>query len=144
MDLVSGRGILRRERRRTGSVPVHARFLHRAGHDDRPQIPRADAARRTKVIVLDCDQTLWAGVCGEDGAQGICLDEAAPRLQALHAKTARRRAAAGRVRSKNNEEDVREVFTRRTDMPLRLEHFAASRTQLASEIGEHPVARRGN
>src|SRR5262249_43368431 len=27
-----------------------------------------------KLIVLDCDQTLWAGVCGEDGPKGITLD----------------------------------------------------------------------
>src|SRR5258708_35308170 len=39
--------------------------------------------------------------------------------------------AAGRllaVCSKNNEEDVREVFAQRLDMPLRREHFAAWRT----------------
>ncbi|HWY74914.1 MAG TPA: amino acid adenylation domain-containing protein, partial [Verrucomicrobiae bacterium] len=33
-----------------------------------------------KAIVLDCDETLWAGVCGEDGAGGVRLD---PPRQAL-------------------------------------------------------------
>jgi amino acid adenylation domain-containing protein/FkbH-like protein len=92
------------------------------------------ALRRTphKAIVLDCDQTLWAGVCGEDGAQGVCLDEPRRALQNFM----RAQHDAGRllaVCSKNNEEDVREVFTRRPDMPLRLEHFAALRTNWLSK-----------
>jgi amino acid adenylation domain-containing protein/FkbH-like protein len=79
-----------------------------------------------KVIVLDCDQTLWGGVCGEDGPRGICLDE--PRKALQHFM--REQASAGRllaVCSKNSEEDVREVFVQRLDMPLRHEHFAAWR-----------------
>jgi amino acid adenylation domain-containing protein/FkbH-like protein len=79
-----------------------------------------------KVIVLDCDQTLWGGVCGEDGAKGICLDEPRKALQDFM----RAQHAAGRllaVCSKNSEEDVREVFAQRLDMPLRNEHFAAWR-----------------
>src|ERR1700746_307086 len=27
-----------------------------------------------KVIVLDCDHTLWKGVCGEDGPLGVEVD----------------------------------------------------------------------
>ncbi len=79
-----------------------------------------------KVIVLDCDQTLWSGVCGEDGPRGICLDAPRKALQAFM----RAQHAAGRllaVCSKNTEEDVREVFAQRLDMPLRHEHFAAWR-----------------
>ncbi|HLX71795.1 MAG TPA: HAD-IIIC family phosphatase, partial [Verrucomicrobiae bacterium] len=79
-----------------------------------------------KVIVLDCDQTLWGGVCGEDGSRGICLD--APR-QALQ-EFMRAQHAVGRllaICSKNNQEDVDDVFAQRLDMPLRREHFAACR-----------------
>jgi amino acid adenylation domain-containing protein/FkbH-like protein len=79
-----------------------------------------------KVIVLDCDQTLWSGVCGEDGPHGICLDAPRKALQDFM----RAQQAAGRllaVCSKNSEEDVREVFAQRLDMPLRHEHFAAWR-----------------
>jgi FkbH-like protein len=79
-----------------------------------------------KVIVLDCDQTLWGGVCGEDGARGISMDAPRKALQDFM----RAQHAAGRllaVCSKNSEEDVREVFTQRLDMPLRQEHFAAWR-----------------
>ena len=79
-----------------------------------------------KVIVLDCDQTLWGGVCGEDGPRGICVDAPWRALQGFM----RAQHAAGRllaVCSKNNEEDVREVFAQRLDMPLRREHFATWR-----------------
>lgn len=78
-----------------------------------------------KVIVLDCDNTLWSGACGEDGPDGIQLDPPRKRLQEF--MLARR--DAGQLPclcSKNNEDDVRAVFERRTDFPLRFEHIAAS------------------
>jgi amino acid adenylation domain-containing protein/FkbH-like protein len=79
-----------------------------------------------KVIALDCDNTLWAGVCGEDGPKGIRLDAPRKALQEFM----RAQHDAGRLLatcSKNNEEDVREVFAQRLDMPLRSEHFTAWR-----------------
>ncbi len=79
-----------------------------------------------KVIVLDCDETLWAGVCGEDGPNGIHLD--APR-QALQ-EFMRAQCAAGMLLclcSKNNEEDVIKVFQQHREMPLSREHFTAWR-----------------
>jgi amino acid adenylation domain-containing protein/FkbH-like protein len=79
-----------------------------------------------KVIALDCDNTLWAGVCGEDGPKGIRLDAAFLALQ----KFIRAQQEAGVLLcacSKNNEADVREVFEQRQEMPLRAEHFAAWR-----------------
>ncbi len=85
-----------------------------------------------KAIVLDCDQTLWAGVCGEDGPRGIRLD---PPRQALQ-EFMRAQFDAGMLLclcSKNNEEDVATVFDRRTDMPLRREHFVASRINWRSK-----------
>jgi amino acid adenylation domain-containing protein/FkbH-like protein len=79
-----------------------------------------------KVIVLDCDNTIWSGVCGEDGPQGIQMDEYRHALQEFM----RKQAEAGRllcICSKNEEADVLSVFERRREMPLKLEHFAASR-----------------
>jgi FkbH-like protein len=81
---------------------------------------------RHKVIVLDCDETLWQGICGEDGPGGIVVDPPRQRLQEF--MLAQR--SAGMLLcliSKNNEEDVLETFRMNPDMPLRLEHFAASR-----------------
>jgi len=79
-----------------------------------------------KVIVLDCDQTLWGGVCGEDGALGVQITPPWKKIQEFLLE----QYHAGMLLclcSKNNEEDVVEVFTSRSDMPLKLDHFVARR-----------------
>ena len=79
-----------------------------------------------KAIVLDCDQTLWAGVCGEDGPTGIELTAPHRALQEFM----RAQKSAGRLLclcSKNSPEDVQAVFERHAEMPLKLADFAATR-----------------
>jgi FkbH-like protein len=79
-----------------------------------------------KVLTLDCDNTLWSGVCAEDGAQGIEVDVSRIRLQQL----AIEQQAAGVLLclvSKNNEVDVKGVFAARHDMALKLSHITSSR-----------------
>ncbi len=81
---------------------------------------------RYKVIVLDCDQTLWGGVCGEDGPLGVRIDSTRQAVQEFML----RQHDAGMllsVCSKNNEEDVAEVFASRSDMVLRREHIVSWR-----------------
>lgn len=87
-----------------------------------------------KVIVLDCDQTLWAGVCGEDGPDGIELRAPHRALQEFM----RAQLDAGRLLclcSKNSPEDVHAVFERHPEWPLKLEHFAASRINWLPKSG---------
>src|SRR3954463_2490304 len=48
----------------------------------------AIASRPYKVVALDCDDTLWSGICGEDGPQGVELD--APRRALQQFMAARR------------------------------------------------------
>ncbi len=79
-----------------------------------------------KVIALDCDDTLWAGICGEDGPRGVLVD--APRRALQEFMAERRRAGMLlALASKNNEEDVTETFRAHPEMPLRLEDFVARR-----------------
>uniref|UniRef100_Q01XE0 FkbH like protein n=1 Tax=Solibacter usitatus (strain Ellin6076) TaxID=234267 RepID=Q01XE0_SOLUE len=79
-----------------------------------------------KVIALDCDDTLWAGICGEDGPEGVVLDP--PRLALQQFMRARRQEGMLlALCSKNNEEDVAATFAAHPEMPLRLEDFAAQR-----------------
>ena len=67
-----------------------------------------------KVIVLDCDNTLWRGVCGEDGPLGINID--APHLALQDFMVTQMRAGMLLcLSSKNNEADVWAVFGGRPD-----------------------------
>jgi amino acid adenylation domain-containing protein/FkbH-like protein len=85
-----------------------------------------------KVIVLDCDDTLWKGICGEVGASGIELTAAHLQFQELLV----RQHDAGVLLclcSKNNAADVDEVFGAHPEMPLRRDHLVASRVNWASK-----------
>ena len=77
-----------------------------------------------KLIALDCDDTLWRGICGEDGPAGVVLD--APR-RALHEMMLRKRdeGVLLAIVSRNNEQDVLQTFAAHPEMPLQLEHFTA-------------------
>lgn len=79
-----------------------------------------------KVIVLDCDNTLWKGVVGEDGVMGIEIASGWKALQKLMVA----QQQAGMLIclcSKNNEADVVEVFEKRPDMLLKREHIVSWR-----------------
>ncbi len=81
---------------------------------------------RYKVIVLDCDQTLWSGVCGEDGPLGIQVEPVRHAIQEFMV----RQHDAGMLLclcSKNNEEDVFNVFDCHPDMPLKRNHIVSWR-----------------
>jgi FkbH-like protein len=79
-----------------------------------------------KVIVVDCDNTLWRGVVSEDGPQSVRVDG---ELAAFHGFLQAQHDAGMLLClcSKNNEADVLEVFEQRADLPLRLHHFVAHR-----------------
>ena len=86
-----------------------------------------------KVIALDCDNTLWKGVCGEDGVSGIEITEGHKQLQKFMIE----QINAGMIIclcSKNNEEDVWEVFDIRKDMLLNRENIVSLENQLEFEI----------
>lgn len=79
-----------------------------------------------KVIVLDCDQTLWKGVCGEDGPDGVEID--APH-QALQEFMVAQHDAGMLIClcSKNDHEDVTSVFDCYPEMPLKQNHIISRR-----------------
>jgi amino acid adenylation domain-containing protein/FkbH-like protein len=79
-----------------------------------------------KVIALDCDNTLWSGVCGEDGPLGVEVD--APRRALQDFMLAQRNAGMLLcLCSKNAQEDVDAAFESNPGMVLRKSHIAASR-----------------
>jgi FkbH-like protein len=86
----------------------------------------AIVAPQFKVAALDCDDTLWAGICGEDGPEGVVLDPPRQALQQFMAER-RRDGLLLALCSKNNEEDVAATFHAHPDMPLALGDFVAQR-----------------
>ena len=79
-----------------------------------------------KVIVLDCDNTIWQGIVGEEGAMGVTMPPSCQTLQQFVVE----QVAKGFLVclcSKNEERDVLEVLERRTEMPLKREHLVAWR-----------------
>jgi FkbH-like protein len=79
-----------------------------------------------KVLVLDCDQTLWQGVVGEDGVEGISMPQRLLEVQRF-AVEQQARGTLVCLASKNAERDVLEVFEKRPEMVLRMEHVVAHR-----------------
>ena len=79
-----------------------------------------------KVILLDCDGTLWDGICGEDGPQGIRIDSDRQALQEFIVNQSLQGMLVC-LCSKNNESDVLAVFDDRKDMILKRDHIATWR-----------------
>ncbi|MDX6483708.1 MAG: hypothetical protein QOE95_1479, partial [Gaiellaceae bacterium] len=81
-----------------------------------------------KCLALDLDNTLWGGIVGEDGLDGIRLGET-PDGEAFQAfqesiLALERRGIVLAVCSKNNDADAREVFERHPAMRLGLDDVA--------------------
>jgi FkbH-like protein len=103
------------------------------------------AAQRppVKVLVIDCDNTLWSGICGEAGPLGVEVDRGSAELQQFLLEQARDGALLC-LSSKNSEADVWEVFERNRGMLVKRSDFVAWRinwrpksehlTELAGEL----------
>lgn len=91
-----------------------------------------------KVIICDCDNTIWGGVVGEDGLQnlqigGSGLGGVFEEFQHL-LKTLAKNGIVLALCSKNNEEDVWEVFERHNGMVLQKNDIAAYRINWENKI----------
>ena len=89
------------------------------------------ALKRKKCLVLDLDNTLWAGILGEDGVEGISFDGDYPGKAIAHwqegLKQLKESGVILALCSKNNETDVQEVWIKRANMILKAEDFVAKR-----------------
>lgn len=79
-----------------------------------------------KVLVLDCDNTLWEGVVGEDGREGIAISPGFASLQQF-AIDAHAKGTLICLASKNEETDVLDVLENHPEMILRSHHVVAHR-----------------
>lgn len=84
--------------------------------------------RTRKCLILDCDNTLWGGVIGEDGLNGILLGGDYPGncfVAFQHAALELHdRGIILALCSRNNEVDVMQVLQKHPSSILREEHFA--------------------
>lgn len=83
-----------------------------------------------KVLALDLDNTLWGGVIGDDGMEGIELGDTSPRGEAFKAfqtyiLSLTDRGVLLAVCSKNDHENAVEPFQRHPEMVLREEHIVS-------------------
>ena len=126
-----GRRVWRDERKwLLARMPIAAdQLVHLAEEWLRFLIPLT--GRVAKALVVDLDNTLWGGVIGEDGINGIKLGPEYPgaAYQALQRAMLdlSRRGILLAVCSKNNPEDAMEALEKHPGMLLRLKSFAAMR-----------------
>ena len=85
-----------------------------------------------KVIVLDCDNTLWSGIVGEDGCAGIRFDAFRHSLQECVLEQQRRGMLVA-LCSKNDEQEVMQVFAARSEMLLKQRDLVAWRINWQSK-----------
>lgn len=91
---------------------------------------RSLKGKTKKCLVLDCDNTLWGGIIGEDGLAGIKLAQTHPgsayyefQQEVLNLYN---RGIILALCSKNNKEDVWEVFRKHPDMILKEKHISTA------------------
>ncbi len=89
----------------------------------------AVAGKTRKVLALDCDNTLWGGIVGEDGVDGIQIgDDGAGRAYLAFQRAVLQLESRGVLLvlcSRNNPEQVEEVFAKRPEMAIPRDRIAA-------------------
>jgi FkbH-like protein len=94
-----------------------------------------------KVVVLDLDNTLHAGVLGEDGIQGVRLTPAHKALQHF-IKSLRQRGVFIALLSRNEAIDVEALFAQRDDYPLRWDDFSVTEISWGDKaVGVNRIAK---
>ena len=92
-----------------------------------------------KCIVLDLDNTLWGGIVGEDGFDGIKLGPQPPGNAYLefqhHLLALFQRGIILAINSKNNADDALKVICEHPYMILREENFASLKINWNDKVG---------
>jgi FkbH-like protein len=115
-------------------VPLYADHIGR--------LVAAARGRTRKCLVLDLDNTLWGGVIGDDGIEGIVLGNGSPTGEAFLltqqvALALRERGIVLAVSSKNDDLVARTVFRSHPEMLLKEHHitvFQANWNDKASNL----------
>jgi FkbH-like protein len=112
-----------------GRAPYRREALREIAFEDFKFI-RPLKGKNKKCLVVDCDNSLWGGIIGEDGLSGIKLGKTYPGSSYYELQqeivNLNNRGIIIAICSKNNEPDVWEVFQKHPDMVLSKEHIATS------------------
>ena len=102
------------------------------------RILKAQTIPAKKCIILDGDNTLWGGIIGEDGLGGIELGQDFPgsafcdfQKYLLHL---RQNGIFLAIASKNNPEDVTEIFDKHDAMILKKDHISSWQVHWRSKV----------
>jgi FkbH-like protein len=103
----------------------------------------------SKVCIVDLDNTLWRGVIGEDGAEGLEMGDSGPGLAYRRLQSAllelKRNGILLAVCSKNNPEEALTLLKTHPDCLLRPDDFAALEISWKPKSeGIRSIARRLN
>jgi len=113
-----------------GGLPFTMDALH-AMAEEHLRYLRAFSGRARKVLVVDADETLWGGIVGEVGVDGVALGDGYPGACFVDVQRAllelRRRGVLLALNSSNNPADVDEMLATHPRMLLRRSDFAAVR-----------------
>jgi len=85
-----------------------------------------------KVLVLDCDNTLWDGIIGEDGESGIQMSDVTAKGKIFKEVQTillgmQKEGVLLALCSKNNEEDVNKIFKNHPDILIRDNHIVSKK-----------------
>lgn len=92
-----------------------------------------------KCLILDLDNTIWGGVIGDDGLEGIQLGhglgigKAFSEFQ-MWVKKLKQRGIIICIASKNNEETAKEPFEKHPDMVLKLDDIAVFQANWETKV----------
>ena len=108
----------------TAMIPLYA--------DNLMRIIAAQMGRSRRVLVLDLDNTMWGGIVGDDGIEGLALGNGSPLGEAHSALQRMALALKERgiilcVSSKNDETIALDAFRNHPEMTLREDDIVAFR-----------------
>ena len=94
--------------------------------------------QRKKCLILDLDNTLWGGILGEDGVDGIKIGGDYPgNAYSYWQRSLLQLTGNGvilAICSKNNEGDVLEAWEKNPNLLLKREHFSALRINWQDKV----------
>ena len=111
-------------------IPIYAEYVCR--------ILAAKIGKSRRCLILDLDNTLWGGVIGDDGIDGIIIGNGNPTGEAFLniqriALEFRDRGIILAVSSKNEDSVARRVFQEHPDMLIKEEHIAVFQANWADK-----------